>query len=107
MKQTLGLETKFETYKVTGEFEIIVDHNYGADADGNRGVHREWVEEVDIKSIENKNKRINILKRIPEKTLEKIAEWFTENVDIAESENDAKELYADMKFDELRDEGRI
>lgn len=105
LKQTLELETKFETYKVTGEFEIIVDNNYGADADGNRGVHREWVEEVDIKSIEREG--IDILERIPGQTLSKIGDWFTENVDINQSKYDAAEHQADIKFDELRDRGEL
>lgn len=38
---------ELETW-VTAKVTIIEDHEYGADADGNRGESRTWVDEVDI-----------------------------------------------------------
>jgi hypothetical protein len=38
-------EEEIET-EVIGSVEIIVDHAYGADADGNRGESREFIDEV-------------------------------------------------------------
>jgi len=35
------------TIECTVYFNMVVDNNYGADADGNRGVRMEWAEDIE------------------------------------------------------------
>jgi hypothetical protein len=44
--------TSKNTYTIDLSLEISIDTAYGADADGNRGIYREFIDEVDIISIQ-------------------------------------------------------
>ena len=50
---TITLDTDFGNYDIEVELDIDVELNYGADADGNRGVERTEINDYEIISISN------------------------------------------------------
>lgn len=103
LTETLTLNTEFGSYKVTAEYYFYIEYGYGADADGNRGVDMDCVEDIVIISVKSP-RGINLIKRLPEKTLTKLEDWFNDNCDPHEAQDDAAVDYGDEKYHELRDE---
>jgi len=50
------------TYYVNGEARFIVDKNYGADADGNRGHTATWFELDDVEILDENKKEVMVYK---------------------------------------------
>ena len=44
---------RFEELTVNVQATKVIDNNYGADADGNRGIRQTWLEDVEITSVED------------------------------------------------------
>lgn len=57
MKKIIKKSFQFndESYLAECDVEFHTDDNYGADADGNRGVFRLFIDEVTVLSIENED----------------------------------------------------
>ena len=73
-RETLTFETENEIYDVVVEADYSIDKNYGADADGNRGIRRLELNDFDIVSVVGKSER-ELVKRLPKATIAKLESW--------------------------------
>ena len=78
-RETLVLETENDLYHVMVEADYSIDKNYGADADGNRGVRRLELNDFEIVSISGKTER-ELVKRLPKATMKKLESWAGEQL---------------------------
>ena len=75
------LETNINTYEISGWVVYDVDKNYGADADGNRGTSRTFIDDYDIINIVNiKRPDVELKKRISQDVMIDIYDWFQEKI---------------------------
>lgn len=53
MKRIINYSIFYDNQDLVATVEIdeYVDHNYGADADGNRGVSKRFIEDISIKEV--------------------------------------------------------
>lgn len=69
-----------------GDCVAYTDHNYGADADGNRGISADFIEDVTVDEedifISFRNKDIDYEKLRPENK-KRVREWLEETDDVA------------------------
>ena len=52
-------------YEADVEVKMVADNDYGADADGNRGVYHEWIDDVEVLEVRDEN-GIRVNKVTPE-----------------------------------------
>lgn len=71
MTRTININGSIKDYSAVVEYDIEVERNYGADADGNRGQYAEFIEGFRIIFVYN-DKGVDIMNRIPEATMQKI-----------------------------------
>lgn len=95
--------------KVEWEFEatLIIDSNYGADADGNRGMEMSWID--DVAPVGNLSKELRHDIGGAPLTNEEIIEAISL---LEEAATDADydfidDSWADVEYDALRDDGLI
>ncbi len=102
--ETLEYFTDNNIFEITGEFSVIVDNNYGADADGNRGVHREWIEINKILKVVKQGTFNNLLDLIPVSVMRKLTTWFTDHCGPATVQEVEMDEQADLEYDRRREE---
>ncbi len=103
------LNNIFESsYSVEGEYEIETDEgefivdatitiekdsNYGADADGNRGIASSWIGDIVINNVFDISKQQHVKKEdLSSDTLEQINSYIKDNADTDPDEPDYEEF---------------
>lgn len=84
INKTVSFQVEHEEKEYSGEAEVEIkeDHHWGSDADGNRGVYRAWVEEIDIISLYNEDDQIEMdINNIPEDLREAIEDAIEDKED--------------------------
>lgn len=76
---TLIYETEINEYEITADIDYSHDKNYGADADGNRGVSKWFIEDIIITNITSKSGLDIPVKCISVKTYNKIYKKIIDN----------------------------
>ena len=73
MIRTLGFHSGQRQYVIEVDVSYYTERNHGADADGNRGEDRDFIDDIEILSIQNNYTEKYIdLGRIPGKVMQKL-----------------------------------
>ena len=103
--ETLEYFTDNNIFEITGEYEVVVDNNYGADADGNRGEHREWIELCNsLLRIVKQGTDNDLINLIPPLMMRNLTAWFEDHCDPAKVQEAEMDEQADLEYDRRREE---